>query len=50
MGRLWYAWIDIPFSKDIVLFSIEEVAQWRKAKNHLIAHALQEGVVLYEHG
>ncbi|MBF0589002.1 MAG: nucleotidyltransferase domain-containing protein [Magnetococcales bacterium] len=38
--------IRIPV--DIVLSTVEEVSQWRDATNHLIAHAMREGRVLYE--
>lgn len=48
MARLWRLLADVPVSKDIVLFSQAEVAQWRTAKNHLVARALDEGEVLYE--
>ena len=48
MARLWRLLADVPVSKDIVLFSDAEVAQWRTAKNHLVARALKEGKVLYE--
>ncbi|MBF0311448.1 MAG: nucleotidyltransferase domain-containing protein [Magnetococcales bacterium] len=48
MARLWRLLADLPVAKDIVLCSDAEVAQWRTAKNHLIARALQEGRVLYE--
>lgn len=33
---------------DVLLFSPEELRRWRNATNHVIARALQEGVVLYE--
>ncbi len=48
MIRLWRLLADLPVSKDIVLFSQDEVAQWRTAKNHLIARVMKEGKVLYE--
>lgn len=48
MARLWRLLADVPVSKDIVLYSLAEVEQWRTAKNHLIARALEEGKVLYE--
>ncbi|MEO5351746.1 MAG: nucleotidyltransferase domain-containing protein [Magnetococcus sp. XQGC-1] len=48
MARLWQLLADIPVSKDIVLFSNAEVAQWCTAKNHVIARAMREGRVLYE--
>lgn len=35
-------------SKDILLYSREEVAQWRGSLNHVVGHALREGRLLYE--
>ncbi len=37
---------DLPI--DLLLYSPEEVTKWSKAKNHVVAHALREGKVLYE--
>ncbi|MBF0611316.1 MAG: nucleotidyltransferase domain-containing protein, partial [Magnetococcales bacterium] len=48
MARLWRLLADVPIAKDIVLFSRNEVEEWRTAKNHLIARAMQEGKALYE--
>ncbi|MEO5364217.1 MAG: nucleotidyltransferase domain-containing protein [Magnetococcus sp. DMHC-8] len=48
MARLWRALADVPISKDIIVCSATEVAQWCTAKNHLVARALKEGKVLYE--
>ena len=39
---------SFPMAKDILLYSRDEVARWRHATNHIIAHALQEGRPLYE--
>jgi predicted nucleotidyltransferase len=33
--------------KDILLYSRDEVRQWRPALNHVIGRAYREGVVLY---
>jgi len=33
---------------DILVFSPDEVLKWSQAKNHVVAHALREGKVLYE--
>lgn len=35
----------IPF--DLLVFSREEVEQWQDSINHVIAHALREGKILY---
>ena len=35
-------------SKDILVFSREEVEYWRDSLNHVLARALREGRVFYE--
>jgi uncharacterized protein len=35
-------------SKDILLYSKEEIEYWKDSVNHVIAHSLKEGQVLYE--
>jgi predicted nucleotidyltransferase len=47
MTRIWRALARFPVGKDILVFSAEEVAQWRGARNHVIARALREGRVIY---
>ncbi|MBF0179126.1 MAG: nucleotidyltransferase domain-containing protein [Magnetococcales bacterium] len=39
---------SFPMSKDIMLYSRDEVARWRDSANHIIAHVLREGRLLYE--
>lgn len=34
--------------KDVLVYDAEEIERWRHTKNHVIAHALREGRVLYE--
>jgi predicted nucleotidyltransferase len=34
--------------KDIIVYSADEVAHWRSARNHIIARCLREGKLLYE--
>ncbi len=46
--RLWRALADFDVSKDILLFSRDEVEYWRDSLNHVLARALREGEVLYE--
>ena len=46
--RLWRALADFEVSKDILLFSRDEVEYWRDSLNHVLARALREGEVLYE--
>ncbi|MDZ4185004.1 MAG: nucleotidyltransferase domain-containing protein [Desulfuromonadales bacterium] len=35
-------------AKDVLVYSTEEVELWRNTTNHVIAHALREGRVLYD--
>ncbi len=37
-----------PQSKDILLYSRDEMAYWQDALNHVAAHAVREGTLLYE--
>lgn len=48
LARLWRALPHTRKPVDIILSSVDEVSQWRDTTNHLIAHALREGKVLYE--
>ena len=49
LTRLWRALADFAISKDILVYSREEVERWRGARNHIIARALREGQLLYGH-
>ena len=40
--------VSFPMPKDILLYSRDEVARWQHSANHIITHALQEGIPLYE--
>ena len=46
--RLWRALASFHISKDILVFSRDEVDYWRDSLNHVLARALREGRVLYE--
>lgn len=48
LGRLYCALGHLPISKDLLLYTPEEVETWRGARNHVIAQALREGRVVYE--
>jgi len=39
---------DYPFSKDILVYTPEEVEEYRHLRASLIHQALEEGIVLYE--
>jgi len=48
MARLWRLLAEFRVPKDILVYSSEEVKRWREARNHVIAHALREGRLLYD--
>ncbi len=48
MAKLWRLLAPFKFPKDILVYSKDEVAHWRNTRNHVIAHALREGRLLYE--
>lgn len=47
-GRLYRELIPFLVSKDILLYSHEEVNRWKDTPRHIIATSLREGKVLYE--
>jgi len=47
-ARIWKALAGFRFPKDILVFSQSEMEQWRDSRNHVAAHALREGRILYE--
>jgi uncharacterized protein len=46
--KLWRLLARFPFSQDILVYTPEEVEEWRQTKNHVMARALREGKLLYE--
>jgi uncharacterized protein len=48
MTRLWELFFDYFIPMDFLIFTPEEMEKWKEAKNHVVAHALKEGRVLYE--
>jgi len=48
MAKLWRLLACFAVPKDFLVYSREEVDQWRHSRNHVIAHALKEGKLLYE--
>jgi len=48
MAQLWRLLARFDISKDILIYSRDEIERWRDTKNHIIAHALREGRLLYE--
>ena len=47
-SKLWRTLADIDIPKDILVFSRQEVENWKNSSSHVIARALKEGKVLYE--
>ena len=47
VARLQMALRELPFSKDILLYSREEFEHWRNSLNHLVGRAGREGRVLH---
>jgi predicted nucleotidyltransferase len=47
-GRIWRELARFPVPKDILLYTPEEIAMWRESRNHVIAHALREGRIVYD--
>ncbi len=47
MTRLWRALAKFPVSKDVLVYSQDEVEKWRGSRNHIIARALREGRLVY---
>lgn len=47
-AKIWRALASFQIAKDILLYSMTDLQQWAKSKNHVIARALKEGKVLYE--
>jgi len=48
MTRLWDILFEYNIPVDFLVFSPEEITKWGKAGNHVIAHALKEGRVMYD--
>lgn len=46
--RLYRALAGLRVSKDILVYSLDEVEYWRDSLNYVLARALREGKVLYE--
>lgn len=46
--KVWRALAKFGVPTDILMYSANEVDQWRHSPNHVIAKALQEGQIVYE--
>jgi len=47
-ARIWRCLSGFRVPKDILVYSVSELAQWEDSAHHVIARALREGKVLYE--
>jgi uncharacterized protein len=48
MTQLCELMFDYYIPIDFLIFTPEEMKKWKDAKNHVVAHALSEGRILYE--
>jgi len=48
MAKLWRILSGFRISKDILIYSRDEVEYWRDSLNNVVSRALREGKVLYE--
>lgn len=48
MVKLWQLFFDYAIPLDFLVYSPEEIERWKNAPNHVVAHALKEGKILYE--
>jgi predicted nucleotidyltransferase len=48
MARLWRLFMDYRIPLDFLVYTPEEIEERQCARNHVIAHALKDGKVLYE--
>jgi len=47
-ARIWRCLSDFRVPKDILLYSVSEIEQWKDSRYHVIGQALREGRILYE--
>lgn len=47
-ARIWRCLSGFRVPKDILVYSVSELGQWKDSGHHVIAKALREGKVLYE--
>jgi len=48
MVKLWEVCFDYNIPLDFLVYTPEEIDQWKDVRNHVIAYALKDGKVLYE--
>lgn len=47
-AKVWRVLAKFGIPTDVLMYSLEEIAEWQHSPNHVIARALQEGQVMYE--
>ncbi len=48
LGNVSRALMDLKLPIDVLIYTTAEIDQWKGTKNHVIAHAMREGRVLYD--
>jgi predicted nucleotidyltransferase len=48
MSKIWRRLAHFPVSQDILVYTPDEIEEWRQSKNHVIGRALREGKLVYE--
>lgn len=48
IARIERALSGVPVPTDILVYSRDEIERWRNEPGHVVAHAIEEGRVLYE--
>jgi predicted nucleotidyltransferase len=46
--RIWECLYDFRVPKDILVYSVDEIDQWKDSDYHVIGKAMKEGKILYE--
>lgn len=46
--RIWQCLYDFRVPKDIMVYSVDEIDQWKDSRYHVVGRAIKEGRVLYE--
>jgi predicted nucleotidyltransferase len=46
--RIWQCLYEFRVPKDILVYSLSEIDQWKGSRYHVVGRALKEGKVLYE--
>ncbi len=46
--RIWLCLSEFRIPTDVLVYSVEELNQWKDSMHHVVGRALREGKVLYE--